>query len=79
MVGEISTPGSKRPARHPGAAEPGGFILEPAASPVVTAVLVDAAFFIKGMRRLYGRAASPELVAKKLHATGLKHLNEWDG
>ncbi|RMD78501.1 MAG: NYN domain-containing protein [Gammaproteobacteria bacterium] len=79
MANEVSTPGSKRPSRHQGVAEPGGFILEPAAAPVVTAVLVDAAFFVKRIRRLHGKDVPPEVAARKLHATGLKHLNIRDG
>ncbi|MCL2021995.1 MAG: NYN domain-containing protein [Betaproteobacteria bacterium] len=46
-------------------------------SPVVTAVLVDAGFFLKRVRRLFGNLP-PQEVAKKLHKLALDHLNdEW--
>jgi uncharacterized LabA/DUF88 family protein len=50
--------------------EPLGYV-----SPVVTAVLVDAGFFIRRASHVYGRQA-PEAAAETLHHLALEHLNE---
>jgi uncharacterized LabA/DUF88 family protein len=47
-------------------------------SPVVTAVLVDAEFFLIRSRRIFG-PQSPDGAAKKLHRLALEHLNDADG
>jgi hypothetical protein len=41
----------------------------------VTAVLVDAAFFLKRAARIYGHQ-TPEAAAKQLHRIALDHLND---
>lgn len=78
MKGMSTASGSKPSRIDPGTAEPRGFSLEPALrhmSPTVTAVLVDAGFYLKRAQALYG-SQSPEAVADLLHSTALQHLNE---
>lgn len=84
MTSSSSTPGSKPPRFHSGSAEPRGFSLpENGAdlrhtSPTVTAILVDAAFYLKRARRIFGRLA-PDGAAKRLHEMALAHLNDRHG
>ncbi len=79
-----STPGSKPPRFHSGSAEPRGFSLpENGAdlrhtSPTVTAIMVDAAFYLKRARRIFGRLA-PDGAARRLHEMALAHLNDRHG
>ncbi|GHU09076.1 helicase [Betaproteobacteria bacterium] len=47
-------------------------------SPVVTAVLVDAGFFLTRARRIFG-SQSPKTAAEKLHSLALAHLNDAKG
>jgi hypothetical protein len=42
----------------------------------LTAVLVDAAFFLKRAARIYGHQ-TPEAAAKQLHRIALSHLNDF--
>lgn len=45
------------------------------ASPTVTAVLVDAAFYLTRARRIFG-SQPPDEAARRLHAMALDHLND---
>ncbi len=77
MISTRSALGSKPALNDSGQAEPRGFFLR-YASPVLTAVLVDAAFFLKRLQRIYGNQPS-EAAAKQLHRTALDHLNDEKG
>lgn len=70
-----SAPDSKPSHPDPGKADPGGSLFLRHASPSVTAVLVDAGFFLHRARRLFG-AQSPEEAARALHGMALDHLND---
>jgi hypothetical protein len=59
----------------PELAEPRGFSFLRHNSPTLTAVLVDAAFFLKRAARIYGHQ-TPEAAAKQLHRIALNHLND---
>lgn len=56
-------------------AEPRSSFLLRHASPTVTAILVDAAFYLKRARRIFGAQSSHE-AAQRLHAMALDHLND---
>jgi uncharacterized LabA/DUF88 family protein len=80
-----SAPGSTPSLDHPGSAEPRGFSFSDArtdllrhVTPVVAAVLVDAAFFLRRARRIFGEA-QPEATARRLHKIALDHLNDDHG
>jgi uncharacterized LabA/DUF88 family protein len=75
MVRHQSAPGSKPALTDSGPAEPRGSSFLRHASPTLTAVLVDAAFFLKRARRIYG-SQPPESVARQLHKLALEHLND---
>lgn len=79
MIGKSSAPGSKPSHSHSGKAEPRGNSFSGSllghVSPILTAVLVDAAFFLKRARRIFGRL-SPQEAAQRLHRTALDHLND---
>jgi uncharacterized LabA/DUF88 family protein len=47
-------------------------------SPVETAIMVDAGFFLKRAQQLFG-PLPPDVVAKKLHKLALAHLNDDKG
>lgn len=70
-----SAPGSKSSRPDPGKAEPGGSSFLRHASSTVTAVLVDAGFFLRRARYIFG-SQSPADAARALHAMGLQHLND---
>ena len=78
MIETSSAPGSKSDRTHPGQAEPRGFFFSSIlrhSSPTMTAVMVDAAFFLKRASRIYGHLM-PEHAAKRLHGMALDHLND---
>lgn len=75
MVRPQSAPGSKPTLTDSGSAEPRGFSFLRHASPSLTAVLVDAAFFLKRARRIYG-SQSAESAARQVHKLALEHLND---
>jgi len=73
-----SASGSKHSRLHSGNAESRGFFaskemhrLLTHLSPVVAAVLVDAAFFLRRSKSIFGEQ-SPEESAKKLHEIAIK-------
>lgn len=78
MARPQSAPGSKPTLTDSGSAEPRGFSFLRHASPSLTAVLVDAAFFLKRARRIYG-SQSPESAARLVHKLALEHLNDDKG
>jgi len=83
MMGPSSAPGSKPSLTDPGMAEPRGNSFSGGCAadllryttPTVTAVMVDAGFFLKRARHVYG-ALSPREAADKLHKLALCHLND---
>lgn len=79
MIEPSSAPGSKPDRTHSGQAEPRGFLLSASAlrhlSPTMTAVMVDAAFFLKRASHIFGHP-TPEQAAKRLHGMALDHLND---
>lgn len=78
-----SAPGSKPSLIDSGIAEPRGSSFSGPGTgdllrhvtPIVTAVMVDAGFFLKRARHVFG-SLSPEAAAKKLHRLALDHLND---
>jgi len=86
MMKPSSAPGSKPSLIDSGIAEPRGNSFSDHRSgdllrhvtPVVTAVLVDAEFFLRRARRLFG-ALVPQAAAEKLHKLALDHLNDGKG
>ena len=74
MMSTRSAPGSTPALTNSELAEPRGFFLRHA-SPTLTAVLVDAGFFLKRAARVYGKQ-TPEATARQLHRIALDHLNE---
>lgn len=85
MIIPSSAPGSKPSLTDSGTAETRGFSFLASnadflgyMSPVVTAVMVDAGFFVKRSRALFG-PLSPEAAARKLHRTALDHLHDARG
>ena len=86
MIRSSSAPGSKPSLSHRGSAEPRGssFLrsrpteLLYHVSPTVTAVMVDAGFYLIRARRIFGRQ-HPDEAAKKLHQLALNHLNDDNG
>jgi len=77
-----SAPGSKPGQSNPGRAEPRGNSFSDEMlrhlSPIITAVMIDAAFFLKRARVIYGKL-KPEDAARRLHQMALEHLNEGQG
>ncbi len=78
MIDPESALGSKPSLTNPGRAEPRGSSFLRHTSPTLTAVLVDAAFFLKRSRKIYGEL-KPEVAAKRLHEIALQHLNDGKG
>jgi hypothetical protein len=70
MIPTSSAPGSKPALTNPELAEPRGFSFLRRCSLTLTAVLVDAAFFLKRAARIYGHQ-TPEMAAKQLHRIAL--------
>jgi len=85
-MSKSSAPGSRASLHRPGGTKPRGRFSPRRTgndllfhiSPVVTAVLVDSAFFLRRSRRLFGDL-SPEEAARKLHSMALDHLNDDSG
>ena len=79
MSEESSALGSKPVHTDSGQAEPWGFSysddLLRHVSPTVTAVMVDAAFFLNRAKRVWG-SLTPQETARRLHGMALDHLNE---
>jgi uncharacterized LabA/DUF88 family protein len=76
MIPDRSTPGSKlalTDSAEP--AEPRGFSFLRHNSLTLTAVLVDAGFFVKRAARIYG-PQMPEAAANQLHRIALDHLKD---
>ncbi len=81
MIQSSSAPGSKPVHSHPGQADPRGCSFPDILrhlSPTVTAVLVDAAFFLKRSRHIFG-PQTPQEAARLMHRLALKHLNDASG
>jgi uncharacterized LabA/DUF88 family protein len=78
MIATSSAPGSKPALTNPELAEPRGFSFLRHCSLTLTAILVDAAFFLKRAARIYGHQ-TPEAAAKQLHRIALDHLNDDHG
>lgn len=86
MMSTSSAPGSKPSLTHPGSAEPrGNSFSRPRStdllyhvSPTVTAVMVDAGFYLTQAQRIFGRQP-PDEAARKLHQLALNHLNDDNG
>lgn len=86
MITSPSAPGSKPSLTDSGIAEPRGNSFSGSrdadllrhVTPVVTAVMVDAGFFLKRAKRLFG-PVSPRDAAEKLHKLSLDHLNDTKG
>lgn len=75
MLSVRSAPGSTSALTDLELAEPRGFSFLRHSSPTLTAVLVDAGFFIKRTARIYGKQ-TPEATARRLHRIALDHLND---
>lgn len=73
-MSEVSAPGSTPDPPHPGQAEPRGSSF----LPVVTAVLVDAAFFLKRAHAIFGEL-TPDGAAARLQGMAHQHLVDGDG
>jgi uncharacterized LabA/DUF88 family protein len=85
MVKPSSALGSKPSLTDSEIADPKGFstsrqlnVLLRHLSPIVTAVLIDAEFFLKRLRYIFG-TLSPNEAAQKLHEMALQHLNADNG
>lgn len=82
MSSTSSAPGSKPVRPNSGQAEPRGFSFSDPLlrhiSPTVTAVMVDAAFFLARAQRIFGKLV-PEEAARRLHGMALDHLNDGQG
>ena len=78
MISPIPAPGSTLALIDPEHAEPRGFSFLRHCSPTLTAVLVDAGFFLKRAVHIYGQQA-PETTARQLHRIALDHLNDDKG
>ncbi len=78
MLNSPSAPGSKRSLGYPGDAEPWGEFVLRHLSPTTAAVLVDAAFFLRRARCIWGELA-PDEAAGRLHGLALDHLRDGDG
>jgi uncharacterized LabA/DUF88 family protein len=86
MICPSSALGSKPSHSNPGSAEPQGNSLSGArssdllyhVSPTMTAVMVDAGFYLTQAQRIFGRQP-PDEAAEKLHKLALAHLNDGKG
>ena len=78
MIWNRSALGSKPALTDSELAEPRGFSFLRHSSLTLTAVLVDAGFFLKRAARIYGRQ-TPDAAAKQLHRIALDHLNDDHG
>ena len=75
MISSISAPGCTPALTNFRACRPQGLFLLRHCSPTLTAVLVDAGFFLKRAERIYG-LQSPEATARQLHRIALDHLSD---
>lgn len=86
MMGSSSAPCSTPSLNHPGVAEPRGISFSGSRerdllrylSPSLTAIMVDAEFFLRRARWIFG-ALEPDAAARKLHWTALQHLSDAKG
>lgn len=78
MIAYRSAPGSKLALTDSEPAEVRSSSFLRYASPTVTAILVDAGFFLKRAARIYGHQ-NPETAARQLHRIALTHLNDDHG
>jgi len=86
MITSSSAPGSKPSLTDSGIAEPRGNSFPRLRSgdllyhisPTVTAVMVDAGFYLTQAQRIFG-PQPPDEAAKKLHQVALAHLNDDNG
>ncbi len=78
MLNSPSAPGSTHSLEYPGDADPWGELFLRHLSLTTTAVLVDAAFFLKRARRIWGQLTS-DAAADRLHGLALDHLRDGDG
>ena len=78
MISTRSALGSTPALTYPELAEPRGFSFLRHSSLTLTAVLVDAGFFLKRATRIYGHQ-TPEATARQLHRMALDHLNDERG
>ena len=78
MLATTSALGSKPALTDSELAEPRGFSFLRHSSLTLTAVLVDAGFFLKRAAHIYGQL-TPEAAAKQLHRIALDHLNDDHG
>lgn len=78
MISYRSAPGSKPALTRSRACRTQGLFFLRHCSPTLTAVLVDAGFFLKRAMRIYGRQ-TPETAARQLHQIALEHLNDDKG
>ncbi len=78
MIPSRSAPGSKPALTDSELAEPRGFSFLRHSSLTLTAVLVDAGFFLKRAARIYGHQ-TPDAAARQLHRIALDHLNDDQG
>ncbi|MDR1163389.1 MAG: NYN domain-containing protein [Candidatus Accumulibacter sp.] len=86
MIRPSSAPGSKPSQLDPGSAEPrGNSFSSPKStdllyhvSPTMTAVMVDAGFYLTQAQRIFGRQ-HPDEAADVLHKLALDHLNDGKG
>ena len=78
MISGITALGSTPALTNFRACRTQGLYLLRHCSPTLTAVLVDAGFFLKRAQRIYG-PQSPEATARQLHRMALDHLNDVQG
>jgi uncharacterized LabA/DUF88 family protein len=86
MIRPSSAPGSKPSQLDPGSAEPRGNFFSGSkstdllyhVSPTVTAVMVDAGFYLTQAQRIFGKQ-TPKEAAEQLHKLALDHLNDAKG
>lgn len=78
MISSQIAPGSKPALTRFRACRTQGFFFLRHCSPTLTAILVDAGFFLNRAMRIYGRQ-TPEAAARQLHHIALDHLNDDKG
>lgn len=78
MISRRSAPGCTLAHSDSEHADPRGSLFLRYCSPTLTAVLVDAGFFLKQAMHIYGHQ-TPEATSKQLHRIALAHLNDDQG
>jgi uncharacterized LabA/DUF88 family protein len=78
MISPKTAPGCPPALTNFRACRPRGLFLLRHSSPTLTAVLIDAGFFLKRAARIYGQR-SPEAMARQLHHIALDHLDDSRG